>query len=178
MPHSAAHFSRFFRSSWSAMWSWMVRITLYSRQSSANSRTHEETLSGRSLICTRNKIGPSTVPWGTPERTSRWMAVGETAVHSNVPVRIWGPRGACRRILWRHSKQPTQDGCARDMAATATARLQQSVLKRVRPGTEISTHGNGKSQFVKYFYKCETKTIMTCSKIFLSEAYRLSQSSH
>ena len=39
-------------------------------QSSANRRTDEFMLFGKSFIYTRNNSGPSTVPWGTPETTS------------------------------------------------------------------------------------------------------------
>ena len=94
----------------------------------------------------------TTHPGQHTHQQARWMAAGETAAHSNVPV-IWEPRGACRRVLWRHSKQPTRDGCAQDMAATATAREKQSVLKRVRQGTDTWTQWNGKFKFVEYFNK-------------------------
>ena len=44
-------------------------MTLYSKQSSANSRAVELTLNGKSLIKTRKSSGPSTVHWGTPDVT-------------------------------------------------------------------------------------------------------------
>jgi hypothetical protein len=52
------------------------------QQSSANSLTEDATLCGRSLMWQRNtcSIGPSTVPWGTPESTvpSRELQTGFT----------------------------------------------------------------------------------------------------
>ena len=53
----------------SVKWSSSFLIVLYSRQSSANKRTDELTQPGRSLIWHKNIIGPSTVPWSTPEST-------------------------------------------------------------------------------------------------------------
>ena len=46
--------------------SWMGR---YITQSSANKRTSDVILSGRSFIYAKNKRGPRTVPWGTPDLT-------------------------------------------------------------------------------------------------------------
>ena len=59
--------------SWcSSNWSFMLSKTWYRRQSSANSlqRVSGWTMSGRSLIWSRKSRGPSTVPWGTPDKTS------------------------------------------------------------------------------------------------------------
>ena len=42
--------------------SWLSWVDLYSRQSSANSRTDEVTLADRSFIYTKNTREPSTVP--------------------------------------------------------------------------------------------------------------------
>ena len=42
---------------------------LYRTQSSANRRTEDQMLSGRSFIKNRNRIGPKTDPWGTPGNT-------------------------------------------------------------------------------------------------------------
>ena len=51
------------------MWSLLLLISLYKRQSSANSLTDDLTAFGRSFMWHRKSIGPSTVPWGTPEST-------------------------------------------------------------------------------------------------------------
>ena len=50
-------------------WSAVVLILLYRRQSSSNSRLVDETTDGKSLMKSRNKRDPKTVPWGTPEET-------------------------------------------------------------------------------------------------------------
>ena len=42
---------------------------LYKTQSSAKRRTDDLIFSGRSLIKMRNRAGPKTDPWGTPDRT-------------------------------------------------------------------------------------------------------------
>ena len=42
---------------------------LYKTQSSAKRRTDDLIFSGRSLIKIRNRTGPRTDPWGTPDRT-------------------------------------------------------------------------------------------------------------
>ena len=42
---------------------------LYKTQSSAKRRTDDLIFSGRSLIKMRNRTGPRTDPWGTPDRT-------------------------------------------------------------------------------------------------------------
>ena len=44
-------------------------IVRYTAVSSANRRTCDCTLSGRSFMYNRNKIGPRTDPCGTPEET-------------------------------------------------------------------------------------------------------------
>ena len=58
----------------------MVR---YTAVSSANRRTWDCTLSGRSLMCSRNKIGPRTEPCGTPEDT------GTSSEHSPSRRTLW-----------------------------------------------------------------------------------------
>ena len=42
---------------------------LYKTQSSAKRRTDDPIFSGRSLMKMRNRTGPKTDPWGTPDRT-------------------------------------------------------------------------------------------------------------
>ena len=69
MPQSFAHISSCSKSACSFWWSFAVLIVLYSKQSSANSLIEDVTLSGRSFMWQRNSIGPSTMPWGTPEST-------------------------------------------------------------------------------------------------------------
>ena len=44
-------------------------ISLYKTQSSAKRRTDDLIFSGRSFIKMRNRTGPKTNPWGTPDRT-------------------------------------------------------------------------------------------------------------
>ena len=63
------HFSRLFRSFCRVVWSFSLLISLCKRQSSANSLTDDLTEFGRSIMCHKNSIGPSTVPCGTPEST-------------------------------------------------------------------------------------------------------------
>jgi hypothetical protein len=46
-----------------------VCIGLYITQSCANTLAVEWRLSAMSLMNTRNNVGPSTVPWGTPDVT-------------------------------------------------------------------------------------------------------------
>ena len=67
IPHLSAQISSCSKSVCSFCWSWLFLIVLYSRQSLENSLTDDVTLSGRSLMWHRNRIGPKTVPWGTPE---------------------------------------------------------------------------------------------------------------
>ena len=42
---------------------------LYRTQSSANRRTEDLILSGKSLMKIRKRIGPKTDPWGTADKT-------------------------------------------------------------------------------------------------------------
>ena len=42
---------------------------LYKTQSLAKMQTDDLIISGRSLIKMRNRTGPKTDPWGTPDRT-------------------------------------------------------------------------------------------------------------
>ena len=88
MPQSFAHISSCSKSACSFWWSFAVLIVLYSKQSSANSLTEDVTLSGRSFMWQRNSIGPSTVPWGTPESTVVSFDFSpSTIVHIDLAVR-------------------------------------------------------------------------------------------
>ena len=69
IPHLRDHSCRDVRSCCRFSWSWMVPTDLYSKQSSANKRTWDVTLSGRSFIYNRKRSGPRTVPCGTPDST-------------------------------------------------------------------------------------------------------------
>ena len=71
IPHFEPQFSSKFRSFCRAIWSclFLISLSLYTRQSSVKSLTLEEITDGRSLMCSKNKIGPKTVPCGTPEST-------------------------------------------------------------------------------------------------------------
>jgi len=53
-------------------------MTLYSRESSAKRRQVEDTHSGRSLIKIRNKSGPRTMPWETPDVTGAAVSRGNS----------------------------------------------------------------------------------------------------
>ena len=66
---SDSHCWRFSKPDWSWQASANVVKVLYRRQSSANSLSLELTLEGRSLMYTKNKSWPRTVPWGTPDVT-------------------------------------------------------------------------------------------------------------
>ena len=55
------------RSSCISWWSFSLCIGLYITQSSANNLAVEWRLSAMSLMNTRNKVGPSTVPWRIPD---------------------------------------------------------------------------------------------------------------
>ena len=46
-----------------------IRVSLYTRQSSANSQMAELTFAAISLMKINNSKGPRTVPCGTPDRT-------------------------------------------------------------------------------------------------------------
>ena len=68
---------------------------LYKTQLSAKRRTDDLIFSGRSLIKMRNRTGPKTDPWGTPDRTE----TGSKAWPSNTtlverPVRFRLPEWA------------------------------------------------------------------------------------
>ena len=68
---SDSHCSSDVRSDWRMRWSLVVVIALNSRQSSAKNLGDEFwTTSGRSLMYVRKRMGPWTVPWGTPDVTS------------------------------------------------------------------------------------------------------------
>ena len=47
----------------------VIMYSVYRTLSSANRRTEDLMLSGRSFIKIRNRIGPKTDPWGTPDNT-------------------------------------------------------------------------------------------------------------
>ena len=69
IPHVDPQLSSKFRSFCRSFWSCLLLISLYTRQSSAKSLTLEEITDGKSLMCSKNRIGPKTVPCGTPEST-------------------------------------------------------------------------------------------------------------
>ena len=54
---------------------------LYKTQSSAKRRTDDLIFSGRSLIKMRNRTGPKTDPWGTPDRTYN-RSIKKCALHT------------------------------------------------------------------------------------------------
>ena len=66
---SASHCPKLVRSSCKVKQSWSECIFLYRTQSSANRRTEDLMLSGRSFMKRRNRTGPKTDPWGTPDST-------------------------------------------------------------------------------------------------------------
>ena len=69
--HLSSHSSSADRSFWKSFESVWFLTCLYSKLSSANKRNVEvETISGRSLMYTRNNSGPNNVPCGPPESTS------------------------------------------------------------------------------------------------------------
>ena len=70
IPQVSHHFSRESKSLCRATLCALERMGRYKRQSPANSLTCEVTTDGMSLIWSKNKIGPSTVPCGTPDNTS------------------------------------------------------------------------------------------------------------
>ena len=68
--HCCSHSWMASRPTWSLSASACDLISLWMRQSSANSRVWDEvTHWGKSFMYTRNNNGPSTVPWGTPDVT-------------------------------------------------------------------------------------------------------------
>jgi len=64
---SCSEACRLSRTSWSILVSVKLRISQYSKQSSANIQTVDQTLLNRSFMYTRNNRGPVTVPCGTPD---------------------------------------------------------------------------------------------------------------
>ena len=100
--HSLSHSCRWLRSVCSdAAFCWS-RMTLYRWQSSAKSRTEEETLEGRSLMYTKNRRGPSTVPCGTPDVT----AARDDVFHQGPLADFYSRESFVSRIgfcLWCHS---------------------------------------------------------------------------
>ena len=69
MFHLSCHDSRDVRSACKESVCISFSTSLYTNQSSANSLVWLFSRSGRSLIYIRNSNSPSTVPWGTPDRT-------------------------------------------------------------------------------------------------------------
>ena len=65
---SASHCPKLVRSSCKIKQSWSECIFLYETQSSANRRTEDLMLSGRSFMI-RNRTRPTADPWGTPDST-------------------------------------------------------------------------------------------------------------
>ena len=72
IPHSSPHNCNASRSFCICTWSWIDLIVRYIKQSSANKRTcvPGSTTCVRSFMNNKNKRGPITVPWGTPDFTS------------------------------------------------------------------------------------------------------------
>ena len=70
--------------------SFLLKMGLYSRQSSAKRRAFELVTSGRSLMKVKESSGPRTVSCGTPDNTS---AVDE----------VWPSRRTCCSLLLRKS---------------------------------------------------------------------------
>ena len=66
---SASHCASRSRSSCKIRQSEGEYMFLYRTQSSANKRTDDLMLSGRSLMNTKKRTGPRTEPWGTPDKT-------------------------------------------------------------------------------------------------------------
>ena len=54
---------------------------LYKTQLSAKRRTDDLIFSGRSLIKMRNRTGPKTDPWGTPDNVLMSLCVNITHLH-------------------------------------------------------------------------------------------------
>ena len=104
MPQVFAHFSRLCRSCCRVIWSWKVLISLYSRQSSANRRTWEETAAGRSFMWQRKRRGPRTVPCGTPEST---VVVLELMPSRTTFIVLWERKHSSH--LWRGPVMPYPD---------------------------------------------------------------------
>ena len=75
MPQVCDHWTRVLRSCWRASWSCFEVISLYRRQSSAKRRTEDCRELAMSLMKMRNRAGPSTEPWGTPESTGHSLDV-------------------------------------------------------------------------------------------------------
>ena len=66
--------------------SFMLFKGRYSKQSSAKRRTVDSIASVRSLIWHKNRRGPKTVPWGTPESTL--TASDSSIIHNNVYYKV------------------------------------------------------------------------------------------
>ena len=78
---------------------------LYRTQSSTNRRTEDLMLSGKSFIKIRNRIGPKTEPWGTPDTTStgQYLSIG------NMFSFISDQTFLCQRLQWNlHQAELTQ----------------------------------------------------------------------
>ena len=83
-------------------WSSVFLILLCRRESSVNSRVVDETTDGKSLMKSRNKRGPKTVIWETPEETV--VAVHDwpsSTTHCMRPAECWLSNHGGG--LWPHS---------------------------------------------------------------------------
>ena len=67
--HLLAHSDKVFKSLCKIVMSSAELMILYIKVSSAYSFTWDGTIIGRSLMYNRNKRGPRTEPWGTPDKT-------------------------------------------------------------------------------------------------------------
>ena len=63
IPHLFAQKSKAFKSSWSCIWSCIVLIDAYNKQSSAKSLTLDSMQFERSFIGHKKSRGSRTVPW-------------------------------------------------------------------------------------------------------------------
>ena len=92
MSQSASHFCQLSKFPWSCMASAALLMYMYKTQSSAKCRTAElsDTMSGRTLMKSKNTNGPRTLPWGTPDLTGAVMEVTPSSntccvCHKEVP---------------------------------------------------------------------------------------------
>ena len=82
---SASHCPKLVRSSCRVKQSWIEYTFLYRTQSSANRQTEDLMFSGKSFIKIRNRIGPKTDPWGTPDNTG---TCGWILLSHNSPIYV------------------------------------------------------------------------------------------
>ena len=146
MSQSASHFCKLFKSSWSCMASAALLMSLYRAQSSAKSRTAEpsDTASGRSLMKSRNRNGPRTLPWGTPDWTG---AVLEVTPSSNTCcVRPQGSPLSTREYCYgRHSNWSYIEGAY--VVLYRTPSKSPGVLGLPGPGYRCSSQGPALSRW-------------------------------